>query len=334
MYKVLLTAIGCPNGYTLIQNLQRYGVHVVGTDAGGPPVSASLVERFCRVPLARSPKFIDAIRGIVKGERPDVLVSQSEDEVEVLSRHIDEIDTCVMVASLDAVRVAMDKTATYEMAERVGVPVPRYQVCNNRGELLSVLLRIVNIFGSAIVRQTRGKGSRGLLIVVPYLNRAANHWQRWPDAVHISLAEVEASDLSRLCYPLIVSEPLSGECAYEAYVVDGTVMTGYLKRKRREVGNASPSHTHNMCIEDAEIEDMVRRLVADFGAHSFVDVQFIGGKLMEINPRLSTQIYTPDYNMIHFGILHALGEMTDAEIAEKRLPLGKTSEFFWDLHYD
>lgn len=334
MYKILLTAIGCPNGYTAIKHLQRYGVHVIGADAKSAPVSASLVDEFYQMPLANSPNFVKSICDIVDKERPDVLVSQSEDEVAVLSRHAGDIDTCVLVASPNAVGVAMNKAFVYKKALRLGVPVPRYHTCVNQTELMCILRSYVPEFGSAIVRPVRGKGSRGLLIVVPCIDRAANRWQKWPDAARVSIAELESSNLAKLRYPLIVSEPLRGEVAFEGYVVDGKVLTGFLKQKNREVGNASPSHTRNVCIENVKIEDLARRLLVDFGGHSFVDVQFIGGKLMEINPRLSTLIYTEEYNMIHFGILHALGLITDAEIAEKRLPLGRTSEFFWDLHYD
>jgi len=335
MYKVLLTAIGCPNGYTAIKHLQRYGVHVIGADARAAPVAASLVDKFYTVPLANSSYFIDEIFDIVDTERPDVLVSQSEDEVAVLTKYVRDLDTRVLVATPpDAVHVSMDKWAVYDRAEEIGVPVPTYFPCTDHHELLLVVRKYLCEFGSAIVRPTRGKGSRGLRIVVPHINRVGNRWQKWPDAAHISMVEMESCDLTKLHYPLIVSEPMQGEVAFEGYVVDGKVLTGYLKQKRREVGNASPSHTHNTCIEDDDLTGYAHKLVADFGGHSFVDVQFIQGKLMEINPRLSTQIYTPDYNMIHFGILHTLGLMSDSEIAEKRLPLGKTAEFFWDLHYD
>lgn len=331
MYKILLTAIGCPNGITAIKNLQRYGVDVVGADARSNPIAASFVERFYQVPLASSADFIDTIADIVRREKPDVLVSQSEEEVAVLSRHGHHVGTCVMVTSPKAVHESMNKVLAYRKAKHLGVPIPRYFHAMGPGALLRDVRACIAEFGSAIIRPTRGKGSRGLLVVVPILDRASNNWQVWPDATLISVNELESSSLTNLRYPLIVSEPLVGEMAYEGYCVDGKILTGFLKRKTRMINNST--HTHNVSIEDEAIESIARAMVADFGGHSFVDVQCIGGKLMEINPRLSTLIYTPDYNMIHFGILHTLGLMSDAEIAEKRLPPGKTAEFYWGVHY-
>jgi len=331
MYKILLTAIGCPNGITAIKHLQRYGVCVVGADAHPTPVAASLVETFYQIPLARNESFLKAIRHLIRLEKPDVLVSQSEEEVEVLSQHADDLDTCVMVSSPDAVRTVMDKWATYEKAKKLGIPVPRSNLCVDSNALLRTVTEYVKELGSAVVRPARGKGSRGLRVVVPVVDRMSHDWRRWPGVVLTSLAEIESSDLDAITYPMIVSEREYGEVAYEGYCANGKMLTGFLKHKSREVHNGH--HTYNRSVDILDLAPYACEMVKDFGGHSFVDVQFVGGKLMEINPRLSTLIYTPEYNMIHFGILHALGMMTDAEIAEKRLPLGKTAEFHWDVHY-
>ena len=168
---------------------------------------------------------------------------------------------------------------------------------------------------------------------MPKIDRMNIDWHTWPSVVLLSLGELVASNLRNLLYPLIVSEPenVLEECAYEGYCVDGEILTGFLKHKSRVVLNGH--HTLNISFEHADLEIYVRKLVTDFGGNSFVDIQFIGGKLMEINPRLSTLIYTPEYNMVHFGILHTLGEMSDAEIVSKRLEIGRTAKFYWDVHY-
>jgi len=334
MYKVLLTAIGCHNGITLIKNLQKYGVRVIGTDVQEDIVAASLIERFYKVPMANSERFVDAINDIVYKESPDVLVAEADEEVEVLSRHAADIDTNVMVTSLAAVRRSRDKWQTYNTAKSLNVPVPESDLCTGPAILLQKVREYVERFASAVLRPVRGRGSRGLHVVVPNIDRMNFDWHTWPSVVLISLDELVASDLRNLSYPLIVSEPenVLEECAYEGYCVDGEILTGFLKHKGRVVH--SGYYTLNMSFEHADLELYTRKLVANFEGNSFVDIQFIGGKLMEINPRLSTLIYTPEYNMVHFGILHTLGHMSDAEIVEKRLEAGRTGTFYWDVHYE
>jgi len=47
-------------------------------------------------------------------------------------------------------------------------------------------------------------------------------------------------------------------------------------------------------------------------------LQFIGGKLIEINPRVSTFIYQDDLIMPYLAIKLALGEMTEEEVREQQ----------------
>lgn len=334
MYTVLLTAIGCHNGITLIKNLQKYGVRVIGTDVREGTVATSLIERFYKVPMANSKYFVDAINDIIYKEKPDVLVSEVDEEVEVLSRHAADIDTNIMVTSLAAVRASRDKWGVYKRAKSLNIPIPESSLCTCPEPLVPTVREYVERFGSAIVRPSRGRGSRGLHVVVPDIDRMNFDWHTWPSVVLISLSELVAANLRNLSYPLIVSEPenVLEECAYEGYCVGGEILTGFLKHKGRVVHNGY--YTLNTSFEHADLELYTRKLVADFEGNSFVDIQFIGGKLMEINPRLSTLIYTPEYNMVHFGILHTLGYMSDAEIVEKRLEVGRTGTFYWDVHYE
>ena len=43
----------------------------------------------------------------------------------------------------------------------------------------------------------------------------------------------------------------------------------------------------------------------------FVNVQFIDGRLLEINPRISTIVYQDDFNMPYLAVRHALGEIDE-----------------------
>jgi hypothetical protein len=55
--------------------------------------------------------------------------------------------------------------------------------------------------------------------------------------------------------------------------------------------------------------------VAELGVDWFVNVQFIDGRLLEINPRISTIVYQEDFNMPYLAVRHALGEIDEEELA-------------------
>ena len=47
----------------------------------------------------------------------------------------------------------------------------------------------------------------------------------------------------------------------------------------------------------------------ELGLDWFVNVQFIGDHLLEINPRISTIVYQEDLNLPYLAVRHAVGEL-------------------------
>ena len=64
----------------------------------------------------------------------------------------------------------------------------------------------------------------------------------------------------------------------------------------------------------------------------FVNVQFIGEHLLEINPRISTIVYQDDLNLPYLGVKRALGEVSDDELAgyAARIRPGRTALRYFD----
>jgi hypothetical protein len=64
----------------------------------------------------------------------------------------------------------------------------------------------------------------------------------------------------------------------------------------------------------------------------FISVQFKGGKLMEINPRVSTIVYTPLINPPALAVGLALGTTDPAELRALRsqVPIGRRAIRYFD----
>ena len=69
----------------------------------------------------------------------------------------------------------------------------------------------------------------------------------------------------------------------------------------------------------------------------YQSVQWIGGRLLEINPRVSTFVYQEDFIIPYLGIKYALGELTGDDVAavQARVRTSRRSvryydQVFWD----
>ena len=89
-------------------------------------------------------------------------------------------------------------------------------------------------------------------------------------------------------------------------------------------------------LDDAFLMDVATRVVGELRLDHFFNVQLVGDRVIEINPRISTIVYQPDFNLPWLGVRHALGELTpeDAAAAARRVQPGrKALRYFDQLEY-
>ena len=90
-------------------------------------------------------------------------------------------------------------------------------------------------------------------------------------------------------------------------------------------------------IDRPDLVDLSRKVVRHLDLDYFQSIQWIGGKLLEINPRVSTFVYQEDFILPYLGIKYALGEL-DAEgvaLAQSKVRFSRRSvryydQVFWD----
>jgi hypothetical protein len=123
------------------------------------------------------------------------------------------------------------------------------------------------------------------------------------------------------------------------YTVDALVENGRLllhQTKTREAidtGLAMAFRTVDRPDLLAAAEHICRALGLDW----FVNVQFKGDHLLEVNPRVSTFVYQEDFNLPYLGIKRALGELPDADlpalqsrVRDSRRTVRYYDQVFWD----
>jgi hypothetical protein len=77
--------------------------------------------------------------------------------------------------------------------------------------------------------------------------------------------------------------------------------------------------------------EVAARIIAELGLDHFFNIQLVGDKVIEVNPRISTIVYQEDLNLPYLGVKHALGEISDDELeayAPRIRPTRKALRYF------
>ena len=64
-------------------------------------------------------------------------------------------------------------------------------------------------------------------------------------------------------------------------------------------------------LDDPGLMEIAAKIVAELELDHFFNIQLVGDKVIEINPRISTIVYQEDLNLPYLGVKHALGEISD-----------------------
>jgi hypothetical protein len=115
---------------------------------------------------------------------------------------------------------------------------------------------------------------------------------------------------------MLVMDYIQGpEHTVDAICRGGRFVLGHAKT--REAVRAGLAMFFQTVDEDQLVEGS-RALVRELAIDWFVNLQFIGGRLLEINPRISTIVYQEDLNLPYLAVRHAVGEIDEEGAAMSR----------------
>jgi hypothetical protein len=90
-------------------------------------------------------------------------------------------------------------------------------------------------------------------------------------------------------------------------------------------------------LDEPELMEIADRIVAELGIEWFFNIQLVGEQVIEVNPRISTVVYQEDLNLSYLGLKHALGEISEEELAalESRVrPTRRALRYFDQVEWD
>ena len=336
--RVLLTATGAPGAARLVRALRENGereLAVIGTDMSERSGGRFLCDEFHVVPPGSSDEFAPAVAELAQRAGADVVFPQSSGEVVQFAAKRELFAVPLMIASAEAIAACDDKAATMALAARAGVKAPRTLVARTPGEFRAAAAELGYPGRDVCMKPPQAKGSRGFRVLSADVDRRWALLEARPGPLPLSVEDALEAIGDDDFPPLLVMELVTGkEHTVDGICRGGRMVLGHAKtREALRAGLAMYFET----AEQPELEAAARRLVAELALDWFVNVQFIGEHLLEINPRISTIVYQDDLNLPYLAVRHAVGELDEQQLGAYRSavrPTRRALRYYDQVEYD
>ncbi|MGH3082115.1 MAG: ATP-grasp domain-containing protein [Gaiellaceae bacterium] len=339
MTTVLVSAAGAPGTTALVRALRENGereVRVVGTDMAERSVGRHLCDAFHLVPAGSDPEFADAMLEVVRNESVEAILPQSSFDLLGLAEAKERFgDVAVMVSSPDAVRRSNDKAESYALLDEIGVPGPKWRRVLGGEAVAEAAQELGYPDEDVALKPAFSSGSRGFRILSAEADRREQLLKNRPGVAEALRLEELVELLGDDETPLLVMELATGlERTIDGIAEGGRIALGHPKtREAMRAGLAMYFAT----LDDDWLMEIAAKIVESLSLDHFFNIQLVGDKVIEINPRISTIVYQEDLNLPWLGVKHALGEISADDLTsyqERVRPSRRALRYFDQVEWD
>jgi carbamoyl-phosphate synthase large subunit len=300
-------------------------------------VGRHLCDDFELVPPGSDPGYAEAVLDLCHRHGATVVLPQSSYDLPALADERVRFATegiASMVASPEAVRRANDNGETFALLEACGVRGPEWRRVRGGAALAEGARELGYPARDVCMKPVVSSGSRGFRILSARVDRRRQLLFERPGGLAMRLDDV-VEILGDDDTELLVMELARGEeRTIDGFARDGRVILGHPKtREGMRAGLAMFFRT----LQDPFLDDVAAKVVGELHLDHFFNVQLVGDHVIEINPRISTIVYQPDFNLPWLGVKYALGELSEDEAAAAiaRVRPGRQAlRYFEQLEYE
>jgi carbamoyl-phosphate synthase large subunit len=311
-------------------------VRIVGTDMGELAIGRHLADVFHRVPAGSEPGFADAMLEVCRAEGVDAVLPQSSFDLLGLAEAKGRFEgIAVLVSSPEAIHRSNDKAESYALLDRIGVSGPAWRRVSG-GEAVAAAARELGYPDVDVcMKPVFSSGSRGFRVLSASADRHEQLLSNRPGVAEALRLEDLLELLGDDSTELLVMELATGkERTIDGIAVEGRVALGHPKtREAMRAGLAMYFET----LDDDGLMDIAGKIVAELHLDHFFNIQLVGERVIEINPRISTIVYQEDLNLPYLGVKHALGEISEEELgalASRVRPSRRALRYFDQVEWD
>jgi len=236
----------------------------------------------------------------------------------------------VLVAAPETVHRSNDKAETYALLQRIGVPTVEFRRVAGARQVDAAARELGYPERPVCFKPVFSSGSRGFRILDPTVDRAHQLLHERPGSVSMRLEEALELLPEDGGTELLVMELATGDERTIDGIGDGKrVVLGHAKtREAMRAGLAM----YFVTLADDGLMEIADKIVREFAIEWFFNIQLVGDRVIEINPRISTVVYQENLNLPWLGVKRALGEVSDDELGAMRTRVrpGRTALRFFD----
>lgn len=291
---VLLTAIGCPGGVSIIRSLRACpDIRIIGTDMRLDCAAKYMVDEFYQVPPGTTTGFIKKLLYIVNTRRIDVVLPLATFELLNLSQNISKFHECgceVCVSRYDDLKIVNNRCLLFrEFRDRPYIP--KYLKVTV-GDMIEEYARE---FGypdkKVVIKPYTSHGSIGLRVIDDSIDMYENYRNNKPNSICIDMKTAKRIFEGREVTDIMMTEYLPGK----EYGVDLMIhpdtheILGGVVRDNGVVFHSEVSG--GRIIDDPEIYGIAEEIASSMSLAYTINMDFKMDehkkpKLLEINPRL------------------------------------------------
>ena len=304
----------------MLKKIPDRDITIVGTDMDDEAVGRFLVDEFYQVPHGQSAEYIPAMLSIVEKEDPDILFPESTFEVQPLAENkhkFQQRDVRVVVSDPGVIQTANNKFEMYDaISKQTDVELPEYYLVRTYEEFHTAAEELGYPDNPIVFKPPVGKGSRGVRIIDPEVDRRELLLEKKPNSLYIDEDEFEQIFADDDFPELLVMEYIDGEeeTADSLCFQGDELLTSFKTVEEARWGVI----VRGELVERPELLTQTQKILDAIPLSYCVNLQFIDGKLIEINPRVSTFIYQRDFLQAHLAMQLALGEVSKDEVRSYR----------------
>lgn len=338
---ILLTAVGCPGAHDLIRCLKYNGereIKIIGTDILDEVGGKFFVDSYYKIsPSKNEEKYIEDIINILKKEKIDIFFPQSSSDVIPVSKNLKLLQkSCgqILLGDYETIETCDNKNKMVTFFASSGIPLPKTIRCENINQFKNAVYELGYPAHDVCFKPAQSKGARGFRVLSSREDKYNTMLFDKTENTKFTLEECLDIFSKKGTIPeLLVTEFLDAEeITYDAFCDNGEVRIGFLKTRERVRSGLA---MYFRIIEDQNLVSYAHEIIKHLNFSYFINVQFRGGKLMEINPRISTMLHQPDFNMPYLSLKYYLGEISKEELKKYSIsPNRRTVRYYTQVNYD
>ncbi len=340
--KILLTTVGCPGAITMIHALkdrEDAEVEIIGTDMNPEAAGKTFCDAFHTVPAGSDPSYPDVLADLAERYDVDLLFPQSSSDVMALSPYY-KSDYAggrpLLMARQDSVQPCDDKALMYRAFAGSSIKLPDVISVQTADEFRQAALDLGYPKRKLCFKPAVSKGSRGFRILAEDRDPLGSLLGKRIEESTMTLEDsYEILSRSARFPDLLVCEFMEGEeVTYDAFCEKGEILLGFTKtREKMRAGLAM----YFQMVGNPEFQEMAKEIIRILDYDYFINIQFKGGKLMEINPRVSTFVHQENVNIPRLAVDYILGDITREQLMAQQTLIRstrKTIRYYDQIFYD